>query len=207
MNGESQASGGSEDRPSIPALVCVAASSGGVGAMPVILDRLSPDLPLAIVLVQHLSPDHQSRLPEILSWHTSMQVRAAADGDRIEHGVIYVAPPDSHVLVTAENALELTHTAKVEHVRPSADLLLSSAARHYEGLVIGVILTGTGFDGRAGVMELHQAGGVVIAQDPETTEFRSMPEAAIATGGVSYVLSLEEIPHTITRILESGAGK
>lgn len=187
------------------ALVCVAASAGGVGALTALLDRLPPDLPISMVIVQHLSAEHESRLAEILGRHTQMNVKPVVDGDRIERGNILVAPPGTHVIVTAGGTLHLTSTVKVQHVRPSADLLLSSAAEHYAGRVIAIILTGMGHDGSDGVRAVHAAGGIVIAQDPETASFRSMPASAVATGDVDHILDLNEIADSLAGILDSGA--
>jgi two-component system, chemotaxis family, protein-glutamate methylesterase/glutaminase len=189
-----------------PALVCFAASAGGVVALPKVLELLPPDLPLAIVVVQHLSPTHQSRLPEILGRATTMEVKVATHGAKIERGVIYVARPDSHVLVAEDDTLELTQTKKVHYVRPSADLLLSSAARRYSGKVIGVILTGTGSDGSDGIQVVHEAGGIVIVQDPNSASFSGMPESAVKTGHADFVVALEDIAGAIVAILESEAG-
>lgn len=158
-----------------------------------------------MIIVQHLSPDHQSRLAEILGRHTQMRVKAVADGDRIECGTILVAPPGTHVIVNAGNVLRLTSTVRVQHVRPSADLLLSSAAKHYRGRLIAIILTGMGHDGSDGVRAVHEAGGIVIAEDPESATFRSMPESAVATGSVDHILPLDEIADVLSSILESGA--
>lgn len=186
-------------------LVCVAASAGGIGALTTLLDLLPADLPLAMVIVQHLSPDHQSRLAEILGRHTTMPVAAVADGDVIQRGAIYVAPPGSHVIVSEGGTLNLTSTVRVQHVRPSADLLFASAAEHHPGRVIAIILTGMGHDGSDGVRAVDAAGGVVIVESPDTAAFRSMPDSALATGCVDYVVPLEDIPAKITTILESGA--
>jgi two-component system, chemotaxis family, protein-glutamate methylesterase/glutaminase len=192
------------DKLNTTALVCVAASAGGIGALSTLLDQIPPDLPMAMVIVQHLSPDHQSRLAEILSRHTHMPVTAIADGDRIKQGEIHVAPPGTHAIVSSAGILNLTSTDRVQHVRPSADLLFASAAEHYPGRVIAIILTGMGHDGSDGVRAVHAAGGVVIVENPETAAFRSMPESAVATGTVDYILSLEEIATTVASILEPG---
>lgn len=189
----------------LPALVCVASSAGGITALAELLDRFPADLPVAIIVVQHLSPDHQSRLAEILARHTTMTVKAAADGDRIAPGFVYVAPPGSHLIVTQGKRLRRTHTGQVHFVRPSADLLLQSAAKNYPGRLIAVVLTGMGRDGADGVRAVRAAGGTVIAQNPESATFGSMPASAIATGDVHYVLQLEDIAQSIAALLEAGA--
>lgn len=191
--------------PSQQALICIVSSSGGIKALSDLVERLPAELPAALVIVQHLHPTFKSRLSEILSWHTTRRVHVVGHDDLIEQGSIYVAPPDNHVRVTPGNRLSLLQDAKVDYLRPSGDVLLISAAEHYQGRVIGIILTGTGHDGSDGAEAVHRAGGVVIVQEPESARFRAMPDSAIATGVANYVLSLEEMWEQVASILETGA--
>jgi two-component system chemotaxis response regulator CheB len=175
-------------------IVALATSAGGLSALRELFSHLPEDFPAAIVVVQHLSPDYRSMLAEILERHTSLRTRQAQEGDRIETGVVYVAPPDRHLLVNGDGTLSLSHSELVHFVRPSADLLFESVAASYAERAIAVVLTGSGSDGDMGVQAIKSQGGVVIAQDPATAEFAGMPETAIATGCVDFVLPLEEIP-------------
>lgn len=188
----------------LPTLICIISSAGGIKALPTLLQRLPQPMDAAVIIVQHLDAAHRSRLVEILKLHTKVEVRIIEDGDAIQQGVIHVASPGKHVLVDEHNLMHLTDTDKVQHVRPSGDLLLTSAAAHYQGQVIGIVLTGRMRDGSDGVQSVHDAGGVVLVQDPESAQFRSMPDSAIATGIVDFVLSLEEIGQQVTTILEAG---
>jgi two-component system chemotaxis response regulator CheB len=120
-------------------------------------------------------------------------VREARDGDVLEPGTVYVAPPDAHLLVDADGSLRLERSELVHHVRPSADALLLSIAHEYRGRCLAVVLSGTGIDGAAGAAAVHQAGGRVLAQDEATSEHFGMPGAAILAGGVDEILSLEDI--------------
>ena len=192
-------------QPIVPTLVCVIASAGGIKALPILLQHLPLPMDAAVIVVQHLDAQHKSRLVEILTMHTSSEVCIIKDGDAIRQGTIHVALPGQHVLVDEHNRMHLTDTEKIQHVRPSGNLLLSSAAQHFQGQVIGIVLTGRMRDGSEGVQAVHDAGGIVLVQDPESAQFRSMPDSAIATGVADYVLSLEEIGHQVATILEAGA--
>jgi two-component system chemotaxis response regulator CheB len=174
-------------------LVMLAASAGGLAALSEVLSALPADFPVPVVIVQHLDPRHRSLMAEILHRRTSLSVEEATDGAKLEVSTVYIAPPDEHLLVTSDGCLSLSHTDLVHFVRPSADLLFESGAGAFPGRVIGIVLTGSGSDANMGVRAIEQTGGTVIAQDPDTAEFSGMPQAAIDTGGVDFVLKLEEI--------------
>lgn len=196
---------GTRTNTPLPTLICVISSAGGVRALPILLQHLPLPIHAAVIVVQHLDDKRESRLAEILSLHTGSEIRIIEEGDAITQGTIHVALPGMHVLVDEGNRMHLTNTAKVQHVRPSGDLLLTSAAEHYHGQVIGIVLTGRLRDGSGGLQAVHDAGGIVLVQDPESAQFRSMPDSAIATGVADYILSLEEIGHRVATILETGA--
>lgn len=189
----------------LPVLIVIASSAGGVTALIDVFDRLPADLPVAIAIVQHVAPLKQSKLPEILDRHTSMRVKAAEHGDRIQAGTVYVAPPDFHLLVCPDSVFELSHKVVLRFSRPAADHLFQSAAEHYRNGIIAVILTGMGHDGSDGISAVRQAGGTIIVQDPGTAHAASMPESAINTGVVDYIVPLHEIADAIVAALEAGA--
>jgi two-component system, chemotaxis family, protein-glutamate methylesterase/glutaminase len=174
-------------------IVLIAASAGGLSAIGRVLSVLPSDFPLPIVVVQHLDPRHRSLMAEILGRRTPLRVQEAEDGTKTVPSTVYIAPPDEHVLVVSDGSLSLSHSELVHFVRPSADLLFESGAGAYPGRSIGVVLTGTGSDGNMGVRAIGQTGGTVMAQDPRTAEFCGMPQAAIDTGCVDFILGLDEI--------------
>lgn len=186
------------------AVVVVAASAGGLAALGAILAPLPPGFPLPIVVVQHLDPRHRSLMAEILGRRTELAVEEAREGTKLLGGSVYVAPPDHHVLIASDGTLSLSHSELVHFVRPSADLLFESAAGANPGRTIGIVLTGTGSDGNMGVRAIAQTGGTVIVQDPETAEFGGMPRAAIETGGVDFILPLEEIGLALVSLATEG---
>lgn len=190
-------------RDEVPAfrIVVIAASAGGIQALTDILSRFPGGLPVPIVVVQHVDPRHRSLLVEILSRRVKLPVEEAAEGSRLEPAKIYIAPPDSHLLVNQGGTLSLSKSELVHFVRPSADLLFESAAATYEEGTIAVVLTGAGEDGAMGVRAVKKVGGTVIAQDEATSEFFGMPGAAIATGDVDFVLPLDEIPEAVATLV------
>ncbi|MGH2933833.1 MAG: chemotaxis protein CheB [Gaiellaceae bacterium] len=173
--------------------MAIVGSAGGIAAMVNILERLPADLDAAVILVLHLTPQHRSHLASIFGRKTVLPVRSATDGDPLEPGVAYVAPPDAHLLVDGEGRLRLEQSELVHHVRPSADALLLSIAKEHRGRCLAVVLSGTGIDGAAGAAAVHAAGGRVVAQDEATAEHFGMPGAAILAGGVDEVLALDDI--------------
>lgn len=124
---------------------------------------------------------------------TKLTVKLAEADEVVKPGVVYVAPPDHHLLVGARGVLTLSRSELVHFVRPSADLLFESVAGAYGAKVIACVLTGSGSDGAMGVSAVKARGGTVIAEDPKTAAFRGMPDAAMATGTPDFVLSLDEI--------------
>ena len=182
-------------------VVAVAASAGGLTALITLLSRIPADLPATILVVQHLDRRHRSLMAEILGKRTPLSVREAEDGDVIEPGVVYVAPPDRHLLANADGTLSLTQTELVHFVRPSADLLFESVAASFKERAIAVVLTGSGVDGAMGVSAIKKMGGTVLAQDEATSAFFAMPSAAIDTGAVDFVLPLEDIPAAVVTLV------
>lgn len=182
-------------------IVAFAASAGGIFALTQILARLPGDFGAAIVVVQHLDPRHRSLMPQIFGRRSNLPVHQAMQGMEVEAGHVYLAPPDHHLLVNRDATISLTHTELVNFVRPSADLLFESVAAAYGQHAIAVVLTGAGKDGSMGVTAIKARGGTVIAQDEATSEFFSMPLAAIRTGTVDFVLSLDEIPQALVTLL------
>jgi len=187
-------------------VVAIASSAGGLSALAVVLSALPETLPAPILLVQHLDPRQRSLLPEVLSRHTRLTVRQAHHGDCVAPGVVYVAPPDHHLLLSRGGVISLTHSELVNFVRPSANLLFESVAASYRERAIAVVLTGSGSDGAMGVRAIKKMGGTVMAQDEATSDYFGMPRAAIATGDVDLVLPLPQIASAIVAQVHRRAG-
>lgn len=190
--------------PHLP-VIGIASSAGGMAALFAVLGGLPAQLPAAVVVVQHLAPQHRSVLPELLSRKTELTVHGAHEGDLLQPGHAWVAPPDRHVLVNPDLTLSLSTSPPVHFLRPSADLLFSSLARSCGEHAVAVVLTGTGNDGTMGAHDVKAAGGTVIAQDEQTSEFFGMPSAAINAGVVEVVLPLGAIaPHLAALVSARG---
>jgi two-component system chemotaxis response regulator CheB len=180
-------------------VVAVVGSAGGIRALQVVLGALPPDLDACVLVVIHLTPLAPSLLHSILGRATTLHVAQAFDGALLEPGVVWVAPPDAHLLVEPGETIRLDHSELVHHVRPSADVLLLSLARNHIGPCTAVVLSGTGIDGAAGAAAVKQAGGRVLAQDEATSQYFGMPGAAILAGGVDEVLPLDEIAPAVVQ--------
>ncbi len=182
-------------------IVAMVSSAGGLAAVRHVLEHLPADFPASIVIVQHLDPRHRSLMAGILSRHTQLTVKEAEEGDRLVPGQVWLAPPDRHLLVNPDRSLSLSQSELVHFLRPSGDLLFESVAASYKDRVIAVVLTGTGSDGSMGVRGIKKMGGTVIVQHPENAEFSGMPEAAIATQLVDFILPLDDIAGALVTLV------
>ena len=191
----------------VPPIVGIGASAGGIGPLRDILGALDAELSAAILIVQHMDPNHTSVLADILGRGSAMPVQQATAGAPIEAGHVLVAPPDRHLLATAGGTVVLSQEPRVHFVRPSVDVLFTSIAAVSSSRAVGVVLSGGGIDGATGVRAIKAAGGVVIAQDEATSEVFGMPGSAIETGDVELVLPLAGIPAAIEKVVrERGDG-
>src|SRR5262245_9586581 len=185
-------------------VVACGSSAGGLNALTEVLSRLPGDLQAAITVVQHLDRRHRSLVADILSRRTPLSVKEAEAGEKLQAGAVYIAPPNRHLLVNPDGRLALADSELVHFLRPSADLLFESVAASFRDRAIGVVLSGTGKDAAMGVTAIKSMGGTVIAQDPKTAEFTGMPDEAIATGRVDFVLPLGEIADALVTLIMKG---
>jgi two-component system chemotaxis response regulator CheB len=185
-------------------IVALAASAGGLHALSEVLEGLPGSFPAALVIVQHLDPRHRSLMADILSRCTPLKVKQAQEGDRVEPGRVYIAPPNRHLLVNPDGTLSLSQSELVHFVRPSADLLFESVAASFKERAIAVVLSGTGSDGSMGVKAIKKMGGTVIVQNEESAEFFGMPGAALQTGSVDFALPLEQIASALITLVVKG---
>jgi two-component system chemotaxis response regulator CheB len=179
-------------------VIAIGASAGGLNALIGLLRPVVADFP-PVVIVQHLDPTHKSQLAELLARKTGKVVKEAEHGEPILGAHVYVGPPDEHLLV-GPGKIQLVHSQLVHFSRPSIDLLFESVAGMYGSRAIGVVLSGSNRDGATGIRAIREAGGTTLAQDPATADFRAMPEAAIATGCVDFVMPLADLGKTLNRL-------
>ena len=190
-----------KEMPEVSDLVVIGSSAGGIEALSILVSTLPSDFPAPIVLAQHLDPTRPSNLASILQQRTTLTVEIVMSSNHLEVGKIYVVPSNRHVVISEGHvAVEGDH---VNRPRPSVDLLLSTAAAVYGEHLIAVILTGSGSDGAVGAVEVKQAGGTVIVQNPQTARYPSMPLALPPTA-VDFEADIENIGALLSDIL-SGA--
>lgn len=178
----------------------MAASLGGLRAFETISQRLPRDFPLPIVFVQHLSDRYPTYLVDLLSETAALRVRWLRNGDLLERGVIHIAPPGLHTMIDHEGRASSWYAPRINHARPAADVLFSSAAEAVGAGTIAVVLTGRLFDGAAGALHVRRAGGVVIAQDPATCPAPGMPRATIEAGAAHFVLAPNDIASALVAL-------
>jgi two-component system, chemotaxis family, CheB/CheR fusion protein len=177
----------------------IGASAGGLDAFTRVLQNIPSDAPLAVVLVQHLSRDHESLLSKLLGAKTALVVLEGTDGQRLVPGHVYVLQPNTHMFVI-DGCLRVGPRPPGRQHDVPVDHLFESMAEQYRERAIGVILSGGGSDGSLGAQRIHAVGGIVLAQDPEEAQVDSMPRSAISTGSVDMVLASEQIAEELVRL-------
>jgi two-component system chemotaxis response regulator CheB len=173
-------------------LVVLGASWGGMRAIGTVLGGLPVDFEAVIVAAQHRSASSTAALASVLQNTSALPVRDTEDKEALTPGHVYLAPADYHLIVE-HGHLALSLDDRVQHSRPSIDVLFESAARAYGAAVAAVVLTGANADGADGLRAVRRAGGFTLVQDPSTAESPVMPEAAIASGAADKVLPLSDI--------------
>jgi two-component system, chemotaxis family, protein-glutamate methylesterase/glutaminase len=181
-------------------IVAVGAAGGGIEPLRRITERLPRNCGATLFVVIHSGA--ASFLPEILSWHGKLPVEFARDGGRIKPGRIYVAPPDHHMCVEADH-IRLNQRPRVHNVRPAIDPMFASVAKAYRKQVMGIVLSGAGSDGAAGIVEIERHGGCALVQDPRHATSPSMPAAAIAADAPEC-LSIEDIAVRVIEFCSRG---
>ncbi|WP_438004495.1 chemotaxis protein CheB [Sorangium sp. So ce321] len=182
-------------------VVGIGSSAGGLEALRVLIGGLKSADRMSLVIVQHLAPQHRSRLVEIISHSTSLSVKEVTEGEDLCANTVYVTPPNADV-ITDGRALLLRKPGTKVGPKPSVDLFFKSIAEHYGENAIGVVLSGTGSDGAQGVRAIKTAGGVTICQTPESAKYDGMPRAAKQTGAVDLELGLEEMANQLSKFNE-----
>jgi two-component system, chemotaxis family, protein-glutamate methylesterase/glutaminase len=160
-------------------LIVAGASAGGVEALVALVRSLPADFPHAMLVVLHVAPTATSVLPAILARACHLPVDSPKDGDELRDGHVYVAPPDSH-LVVEDSRLRLSQAPRENGHRPAIDPTMRTAAAAYDGGTIGIVLSGSRDDGTAGLIAIKARGGTAIVQDPEEALYPAMPRSAMA---------------------------
>ena len=180
-------------------IVGIGASAGGLEAIAELLGGLPAATGMAYIVVQHLDPRHESLLSEILAKKTAIPVSVALSGEIVQPDHVYVIPPDV-TLTVLDGRIDLGPRPSTPERSLPIDALFKSLAEAYGDSAIAVVLSGGDSDGSAGVQAVRRAGGITLAQTPETARFSDMPRHAIETGCIDLVLRPKEIAHELVRI-------
>lgn len=182
-------------------IVVIGASAGGVEALLHLSALLPSNFPAPLLVVVHISSHSPSVLPDLLSRRGNLPAKHAVNGEKYQPGLIYVAPPDHHLLLRDGTLRVMRGPRKYRH-RPAIDPLFRSAAAVAGPRTIGVILTGRLDDGTAGLLAIKNRGGVAIVQDPADAVHSSMPESALHHVNVDFCLPLRDIPQKLIDLLK-----
>jgi two-component system chemotaxis response regulator CheB len=173
-------------------IIVIGASAGGVQTLVNLIGGLPRDIPAAVFIVMHLAPFGTSAMPAILCRSGPLKALHPQDNELIEHGKVYVAPPDHHLVIEPDR-VRISRGPTENGYRPAVDVLFRTAAQVYGPRVVGVVLTGNLDDGTAGLALIKKYRGTAVVQDPEEADYPGMPRNAIASVDVDYVLPLEAI--------------
>ncbi|MDE2058106.1 MAG: chemotaxis response regulator protein-glutamate methylesterase [candidate division NC10 bacterium] len=185
-------------------LIAIGGSTGAPQIIADILAKLPRDLWAPILVVQHIAPGFTGGFAEWLAEGTRLTVKLAESGEATRPGTVYLAPEGSQTGITKEGRIRLTKEPIEDGFCPSASYLFQSVAEAFGRSALGILLTGMGRDGAAGLKRLREAGGVTIAQDEESCVIFGMPAEAIRLGAVEHVLSPEQIVGAIRSLVSHG---
>jgi two-component system, chemotaxis family, protein-glutamate methylesterase/glutaminase len=190
-------------------IVAIAASTGGPRALAEVIPKLPRHLDAAVMVVQHMPSGFTKSLAARLNTLSPMEVTEASEGMTITHGHVYVAPGGRHMRIQLRDDLPviaLDDTPPIWGVRPSADPLFRSVAELFGAAAVGVVLTGMGRDGAAGLRAIREAGGTAVVQDAATSIIYGMPQAALAAAGADRIAALGEVAPAITELVTRRRG-
>jgi two-component system chemotaxis response regulator CheB len=186
-------------------IVVIGGSAGGIEALRRICEGLPADFPAAVFVVLHISPKSRSVMPDLLSRAGKLPARHPQNDEPINRGVIYVAPPDMHMLLRPGHVI-LRRGPQENRTRPAIDPLFRSAAVAYGSRVIGVVLSGLLDDGCAGLLAIKSCGGVCIVQEPDDAMWSEMPRNALAHTKVDHCVPVAEMPDLLNRLVHEPPG-
>ena len=178
-------------------VIGVGASAGGLEAIEKLFEAMPDDTGAAFVVVQHLSPDFKSHMQELLARKTSLAIKRVTNQLRVEANTIYLIPPNTEMVI-ANGQLLLTERDRSESLNLPIDHFLRSLANDCGRSSIGIILSGTGSDGSRGIVDINEAGGLILAQDESSAKFDGMPLSAQETNAVHLVLPPEQMAQAIS---------
>lgn len=179
----------------------IGASAGGLEALQDLFANTPSDTGVAYIVVQHLSPDYESMMPELLSRHSRMPIQQITDSTEIHSDHIYLMPPRKNMMI-ADGKLLLTDAMPEQPPQMPIDFFFKSLAQNYGHRAVGIILSGTGSDGTRGIKALKEEGGLVIVQEPSSAKFDGMPRSALNTGLADLTLVASEMGDNLVRFFK-----
>jgi two-component system chemotaxis response regulator CheB len=193
-----------KDRANFRAIV-IGVSAGGVAALKKILGDLPIDFAVPVIVVQHTAAAYHNALASLLDNQCEITVKEAEECERVQAGIVYVAPANYHLLVEQNGTLSLSTDPPILYARPSIDVLFESAAMAYGPGLIGIILTGANADGSQGLKKVKEKGGIAIVQDPADAQAPNMPLAALAAVKADFVVPLSKLGVLLNELLDKPA--
>ncbi|UII20794.1 chemotaxis protein CheB [Fulvivirga ligni] len=184
-----------------PLIIGIGASAGGLKALQKFFDSVPVDLPIAYFVIQHLDPNHSSMLSELLGKNTMLKVVDASDNTSISSGHVYIIPPAKYMEISS-SMIRITPKKELTGKRTAIDHFFRSLARQCGEKCVGIILSGSGSDGTAGLREIKAAGGLTLAQNPQSAEHQGMPKSAIQAGAIDKVALVEEMPSLLLNYIK-----
>jgi two-component system CheB/CheR fusion protein len=179
-------------------VVGIGASAGGLEAFKKLIKAIPENSGIAYILVQHLHPDHSSALPDILQRETQLRVNEISDNVKVEPNQVYIIPSNK-MLVATDGVLKLSPRPK-DHKNMPIDIFFSSLAEVHQSHAIGIVLSGNGADGTSGLKDIKDHGGITFAQELESAAYDSMPQSAIKSGVIDFILTPEEMPKQLLKL-------
>ena len=180
-------------------VVGIGASAGGLEAIQQLFDHMPDDTGMSFVVIQHLSPNFKSLMPELLAKHTQMKIYTAKNDQVIEANCIYLNDRNSNLVIKEHRFVQQSKNPSVPLNLP-IDLFFHSLATEFSNRAVAIILSGTGTDGSRGIRSIKEASGTIIAQEPRSAQFDGMPNAAISTNMVDYILSPDKIAEELVEL-------
>ena len=182
-------------------IIGIGASAGGLETLNIFFSIMPPDSNMAFVVIQHLSPQHKSIMASLLEKHTRMSVKEIKDATSLEPNCVYLNPPNKNVAVF-NRVLHLMEPVKTSAINMPIDFFFKSLSEDQHENAIGIILSGTASDGTLGIKAIKGEGGMVMVQDPDTAKYGGMPQSAIETGLVDFIIPVEKVPEQLIRYVK-----
>lgn len=198
QTGSSKTAKSTNTAQSVFPIVGIGASAGGLNAFKAFFSNMPDNSNMAFVLVPHLDPTHQSLMVELLTSHTRMPVREVQDNMAVAANHVYIIPPGRYLTIN-QGKLQLSMPPKRRGSETAIDNFLRSLALDQEERAIGIILSGTGSHGTLGLQTIKANGGMTMVQDPDTAEYDHMPQNAIDSGCIDYILPPREMPEVLIK--------